>query len=157
MELPTNTYRVEKLSLYSNDSFIIDNGIRLGNLGETIEDGHNSLLLFNKSGDEIIEKYNLKFVKEEDRLSITGTFKKSDNVDIILDNVFDKKTYKMIISSKPYTALCVDLNTSENKDDKLTITKYINDEGFNGKYYLYMKINGKIYDFDLFIDYKNKR
>lgn len=157
MELPTNTYRVEKLSLYSNDTYTTDKGVRLGSLGKTKEDGKKGTLLFDKDGDEVtetIEKYNLKFVKEEDRLAVTGTFKKSDNIDIILDNVFDKKSYKMIISTKPYTALCIDLNTTSNSDEELTVTKYINDEGFNGKYYLYMRINGTVYDFDLFVDYR---
>ena len=72
-----------------------------------------------------------------------------DNVTIILDSPFRQKNYNVRISSKPYTAMCVDVF---NKDE-LTVTKYINDEGLNGKYYLFIKINGKIYDTDMYIYY----
>ena len=44
---------------------------------------------------------------------VTDALKKGEKVQIILDNVFDKKTYNMIISKKPYTALCVDLFNEE--------------------------------------------
>ena len=154
IELPTNTYRVEKLSLYSNDSYSNEFGERLGSLGKTETYNKRPLLIFTKDAKDIIKKYNIKVVKEEDRLVVTGTYKKSDNVDIILDNVFDKKDYKVIVSSKPYTALCVDLNTGSDKDNTLTINRYINDEGLNGKYYLFMKINNKIYDLNLYVDYR---
>ena len=147
--LPTNIYRAEKLSLYANDTFILGEGKSLGTLGETETSKYEPILIFNKDASEVIEKYNIKFVKEDDRLAVTGTFDKSDEVYIVLDNVFSKKSYQMIISSKPYTALCVDLGNNK----ELTVTKYINDVGLYGKYYLYMKINGKVYDFDLYVDY----
>lgn len=149
MVLPTNIYRAEKLSLYANDTFVLGEGKSLGTLGETETSKYEPILLFNNDAKEVIEKYNIKLVKENDRLAVTGTFDKSDEVYIILDNVFSKKSYQMIISSKPYTALCVDLGNNED----LTVTKYINDVGLYGKYYLYMKINGKVYDFDLYVDY----
>lgn len=153
MELPTNTYRVEKLSLYANDTYTINKGISLGTLGATETVTNNTLLSFNKDGQDIIKKYNLKFTKEEDRLIVTGKFLKSDEVYIILDNVFSKKTYNMVISKKPYTAMCVDLFTKEEEENGITVTKYINDVGLSGKYYIFMKINGKIYDFNLYVDY----
>lgn len=149
LELPTNIYRAEKLSLYSNDIYTPIEGKRLGNLGQTETSDHKPILIFNKDAKKVIEKYNIKFTKEEDRLLVTGTFEKSDEVYVILDNVFSKKSYQMIISSRPYTALCVDLGNTQ----ELTVTKYINDEGINGKYYIYMEINGKVYDFDLYVDY----
>lgn len=153
MELPTNTYRVEKLSLYANDIYTINKGVSLGTLGATETVKNNTLLSFNKDAEDIIEKYNLKFTKEEDRLIVTGKFLKSDEVYIILDNVFNKKTYNMIISKKPYTAMCVDIFTKEEEENGITVTKYINDVGLSGKYYIFMKINGKIYDFNLYVDY----
>jgi len=153
MELPTNIYRVEKLSLYANDTYTINKGVSLGTLGATETVKNNTLLSFNKDSDDIIEKYDLKFTKEEDRLIVTGKFLKSDEVYIILDNVFNKKTYNMVISKKPYTAMCVDLFTKEEEENGITVTKYINDVGLSGKYYIFMKINGKVYDFNLYVDY----
>jgi hypothetical protein len=151
--LPSNYYRAEKMSLYSNNEYEPKEGIKLGSLGVTKPSHNDSILLFNKNGDKIINKYNLKFTKETDRLVISGTFKKSDDVSIILDNVFDKKTYDLTISKKPYTALCLDVFTAEEEKNGINVTKYINDEDLKGKYYIYMKINGKYYDFDKFVEF----
>lgn len=153
MTLPTNTYRVEKLSLYSNDTYSLDQGVSLGSLGKTETVKTNTWLSFNKNAKSIIKKYNLTFTKEEDRLVVTGKFLKTDEVYIILDNVFNKKTYNMVISKKPYTAMCVDIFNDEEETNGITVTKYINDVGLNGKYYLFMKINGQVYDFDLSVYY----
>lgn len=151
--LPSNYYRAEKMSLYSNNEYEPKEGIKLGSLGVTKPSHNDSILFFNKNGDKIINKYNLKFIKEADRLVISGTFKKSDDVSIILDNVFDKKTYDLTISKKPYTALCLDVFTAEEEKKGINVTKYINDEDLKGKYYIYMKINGKYYDFDKFVEF----
>lgn len=152
MILPSNSYRVEKLSVYSNDVFYPTKAIRLGNMGETNTSNENVLLAFNKDAKDIIKKYNIKINKEIDRLAITGTFNKDDDVTIILDNVFTKKIYDMVISTKPYTSMCVDIFNTNN-DKGITVTKYINNLNLSGKYYIYMKINNTIYDFDLYVTY----
>lgn len=152
MELPSNYYRAEKLDLYSNDSYMTGTGIHLGNLGKT-KTIRNSFTLFNKNSKNIEEEKEIKITKEFDRLVISGTFKKDDNVQIILDNLFTKKTYNMIISKKPYTAMCVDIFNEEETKKGINVTKYINKDGLSGKYYIYMKINGKVYDFDKYVTF----
>lgn len=154
MELPTNTYRAEKMRLYNGNEYTPKQGIRLGSLGETQTDRNNSILLFNKDATDITKKHNISFTKEVDRLVVTGTFKKTDEVEIILDNVFNKKTYNMVISKKPYTAMCVDVFNKKEEKNGITVSKYINNEGLKGKYYIYMKINGKYYDFDKSVEFK---
>lgn len=151
MTLPSNYYRAEKLSLYANDTYAIGQGIRLGNMGETNTNDDNPTIIFNKDSEKIIEKYNLKITQEIDRLVVTGDFNKKDKVQIILDNIFKNKTYDMIISNKPYTALCVDLN-NQNKGKKITAYKYINYVGLSGKYYIYIKINDQVYDLNTYIN-----
>ncbi|MEG0021579.1 MAG: aryl-sulfate sulfotransferase [Bacilli bacterium] len=153
LNLPTNTYRVEKMALYSNSTYQPKEGIKLGNLGVTKTDKNKNLLLFNKNGKKVVDKYNLKFKKESDRLVVSGKFKKSDEVTIILDNVFRNKTYNLVISKKPYTAMCVDVFNKEEEKNGINVTKYINDEGLSGKYYIYMDINGTVYDFDKYIEF----
>ena len=153
LTLPTNTYRVEKLALYDDDEFKSGKGIRLGNLGVTKTIKNKSLLLFSKKMNKEYKKHNIKITKETDRLVVNGTFKKSDKVEIILDNVFDKKTYNMVISKKPYTALCVDLFSKDEKKNGINVTKYINSVGLNGRYYVYIKINGKIYKTNKFVTF----
>lgn len=154
MELPTNTYRTEKLSLYANNMFKLGKGKRLGNMGKTKTDGKNSSVLFAKQIDKNYKKHNIKITKEVDRLVVTGTFKKSDKVEIILDSIFDKKAYQMIISKHPYTAMCIDVFNEEEKKNGITVTKYINEENIHGKKYIYIKINNKIYDVNQYVIFK---
>lgn len=152
MTLNTNTYRVEKMSLYSNNEFKSGKGIRLGNLGTT-ETITSKPLLFTKKIDDNYKSHDIKITKEIDRLKITGTFKKDDKVEIILDNIFDKITYNMTISKKPYTAMCVDIFTEEEKENGISVTKYINNLGINGKYYIYIKINGTTYNTKKYVEF----
>lgn len=150
MELPGNYYRAEKLNLYSHDTYVQGKGIQLGSLGKT-KTIKNSMILFSKNAEKIAEEKNIKFTKEYDRLVISGTFKKDDKVQIILDNLFTKKTYNMVISKKPYTAMCVDIFNEEELENGINVTKYINEDELSGKYYVYMKINGKVYDFSKYV------
>ena len=152
MEIPGNYYRAEKLELYANDTYMSGKGIQLGNLGET-KTIRNSFVLFNKDADEIIKEKSISITKEYDRLVVNVTFKKEDKVEIILDNLFTKKTYNMVISKKPYTAMCVDVFNEEETKNGISVTKYINEVGMSGKYYIYIKINGKVYDFDKYVTF----
>lgn len=145
IELPTNTYRVEKLSLYSEYNYSTGPGISLGSLGVTKSDGIGAPFIFSSYDKSIIEKYNISFVKESDRLVFNGTFSKSDKVSVILNRLSSRKYYNVIISNKPYAAMCVDLFNEESSDDKINVTKYINNDGLTDRYELYVKINGKIY------------
>lgn len=153
MHLPSNYYRVEKMNLYSDNEFHLGSGVHLGSLGSTPTSTKKPILLFTKSIDENYKSYQINVVKEYDRLVITGTWKKTDSVQMILDNTFDKKVYDVRISKKPYTAMCIDIFNEED----ITVTKYINDESLQGKYYLYIKINGSIYDLDRYVIYKEKK
>lgn len=154
MDLPTNNYRVEKLSLYSNAVFKPGKGEHLGSIGKTKEDGKKAYVyLFAKKFNDIKKKHQISFTEEVDRLAIRGTFKKGQSVDIILDNVFDTKAYHMTISKKPYTAMCVDVFNEKEKKNGIQVTKYINKEGLHGKYYIYMRIDGKLYDTNQFITF----
>lgn len=153
MELPTNFYRSEKMNLYGSDQYKIGMGSRIGNMGKTKTTEKNPIIIWNKEDKKIYDKYNLQITKEIDRLVVKGTFKKEDKVQIILDSLFDKKTYNMIISKKPYTAMCIDVFNEEEQKNGITVTKYINDIGIKGKYYIYLKINGTVYDINQYIEY----
>ena len=120
-------------------------------MGKTPTSKNNSILVFNKNIDEKFNSHEITIEKEIDRLVISGTFKPEDKVSIILDNVFDKKTYDLIISKKPYTAMCIDIFNEEEKENGIKVYKYINDVGLKGKYYLYMKINNTIYDLNQYV------
>ncbi|MDD2435100.1 MAG: aryl-sulfate sulfotransferase [Bacilli bacterium] len=150
LNLPGHYYRTEKLNLYANDEYTPGIGKRLGSLGIT-PTNDNKLLFLKKEANGIKDKYNLNVFKESDRLVVNGIFKQTDEVQIILDNLFDKKTYNVIIAKRPYTAMCIDIFNEEEIKNGLNITKYINDEGLSGKYYIYIKINGTIYTFNKYV------
>lgn len=155
LKINTNNYRVEKMSLYPNyNEFSTKLSKRLGTLGKTKVTKEN--VAFNLNSAEIdsnYEKHNISIEKEIDRLKITGHFKKSEKVNIILKKNMKAKYYEVKISKKPYTALCVDLFKEEENEDGLDITKYINGAGLKGKYDIYIEINSKIYNTDLYVEF----
>ena len=65
-----------------------------------------------------------------------------------------QKNYNVIISKKPYAAMCVDLFNEDNNSDSITVTKYINDLGLHDRYEIYLKINGKIYKMNKAVTFK---
>ena len=152
--LPTNNYRVEKMSLYSeSENFNLVKANRLGSLGKTdVTKNKVGPIINSKKIDDEYSKYNIELSKEVDRLVVTGTFQKSDKVNIILYQNLISNYYYTRISKKPYTALCVDLNTEEDSNG-LRITKYINQEGLKGKYSIYLEINGNLYNTNSFIEF----
>jgi hypothetical protein len=151
MHLSANYYRAEKMSLYSNANFKLGVGKNLGNMGVTPTVKNTSIVMFNRNINNEFKKHNVEFIKEYDRLVVSGIFKKEDKVEIILDSVFSKRTYELKVSKKPYTAMCIDIFNEEELQNGIKVYKYINDTGLSGKYYLYMKINGTIYDLNQYV------
>ena len=151
LKLPTNTYRVEKMNPYGNDKYQKQTAQRLGTLGQTKKKLKYGFILNSSKIDENYKKHDIKLTKEEDRLVLNGAFKKSDKVEILLYNKMKINTYKVPISKRAYTALCVDILTKEEKKNGINITKYINSTGLKGKYSLYIKINNKTYNTEKYI------
>ena len=138
MNVNSTLYNTKKMSLYANDVYTGVYGVRLGSLGESKTVG-NHLLLGAKSDDEILDKYKISLYKDVFGLKVKGTFKESDDVEIILDNVLDKKTYTLIDG------------TTSNK--KITTSRYISEDGIKGKYYIYLKINDIIYKLHKYVNF----
>lgn len=150
--LPTNNYRVEKLSLYTENDYENTLGKRLGSLGETKVSKKDNKFIKTVEIDDDYNNRNITLTNEEDRLVISGKFKKEENVSFILRKGFTNNYYDQIISKKPYTALCVDIFTEEETNDGINITRYINKETLRGKYSIYIKINDKIYKTNNYIE-----
>ena len=154
IELPTNNYRVEKMDLYvSSEQLKLGEGKKIGSLGKTASEQSLAILFNAKKPDEEYDNYNISLTKEEDRLVINGTFKKGTTVEIVLANDLMVNTYEWRISKRPYTALCVDIFTEEENEFGLNINKYINSEGLKGKYSIYIKINGELYNTLQFVEF----
>ena len=153
--LPTNNYRVEKMSLYTGKE-----NLKLGLASEKGSLGHTSVDKFrigvigeNYEIDEEYESHNISFVKEKDRLVVKGLFKRLTDVNVILYKNMTMKYYNVPVSKKPYTALCVDILTEEETEKGITVTKYINEDGLNGKYSIYIEIDGVIYNTGEYVEF----
>ena len=155
IKLPTNNYRVEKMSLYDVDTkFRLDSASRLGSLGITESDGTSlSILSFPSKIDDEYNSHNISFVNEEDRIVFTGQFKRGTDVNVVLYKKGLLKKYNVQISKKPYTALCVDVFTDEENENGIVVTKYINKEGLRGNYSLYLEIDGKLYNTERYVEF----
>ena len=155
MKLPTNTYRVEKMSLYNDDeNFELSNSKRLGSLGKT--KSKSSKITFNLKDNKTDKEYkshDINITKEIDRLVVKGRFKKGTNVNIILYKNLKTKIYNFPVSKKPYTALCVDILTDLETEKGISVTKYINNDGLNGKYSIYIEIDGKLYNTEEYVEF----
>lgn len=151
LKLPTNTYRVEKMNPYANDKYQKESAQRLGTLGQTKKKLKFGFIMNSSKIDKNYQKHDIKLTKEEDRLVLNGTFKKSDKVEILLYKKMKINTYKVPISKRSYTALCVDILTNEEKKNGINITKYINKSSLKGKYSVYIKINNKTYNTEKYI------
>lgn len=148
LKLPTNNYRVEKMSLYTgNEKLELGPTKRKGTLNSTKVDKFTIGTINNSyETDQEYKEHNITITKEIDRLVFKGTFKKLTNVNIILYKNMTQKIYNVPVSKKPYTALCVDVFSEEEQENGITITKYINNKGLTGKYSIYIEINGTIYN-----------
>lgn len=150
--LPTNNYRVEKMSLYGNDTFELEEAEVKGTLGETEVDKTSFGFITNtKEIDNEYKSHNITITNEEDRLEVSGRFRRGTEVKAILYQNGKIKEYNIPISKRPYTAMCVDIFTEEENEKGIVVTKYINKENLSGKYSLYLQINDTIYKTDKYI------
>lgn len=154
LELPTNNYRVEKMSLYGTDKFSLDSALEKGSLGVTDTSKKKFVMFMNgKSMDNTYKKHDIKITKEKDRLAISGTFKKGTAVNVILYKDMMKYVYPMRVSKTPYTALCVDLGNNSNDEENIDAVKYINADGLIGKYTIYIEIDGTLYNTNKYVEF----
>lgn len=153
--LPTNNYRVEKMSLYTdNEKLELGRAKELGSLGKTKADSKKLWLYKNvKEIDDEYEKHEISIEKEKDRLVFTGRFKKGEEVNVILYKNMIASYYNVPISKRPYTALCVDVFTEEENQNGIVVTKYINNVGLYDNFSIYVEIDGTIYKTDQYVNF----
>ena len=116
------------LPLYNIDTYKIEKGIKFINQEKTKVAKKKIMLLNYKKTDKKYKKYKIKLLKESDRLIVDGQFKENEKAYIILDKFLDKKVYNI------HKGL-----------------NYVNKEGLNGNYSIYIKINNNIYKTDNYV------
>ena len=155
LKLPTNNYRVEKMSLYVKDENLeLKNASRVGTLGKTdVDDKKITAIIDSVKIDDEYKSHNITIAKEIDRLVVKGRFLRGTEVNIILYKNMISNYYNVKVSKKPYTALCVDVFSEEENEKGITVTKYINEDDLKGKYSIYLEIDGIIYDTNTLVEY----
>lgn len=155
IKLPTNNYRVEKMSLYApNEEYKPTGAVSLGSLGETpVSSVKYGFVARTQDGQNIIEDQEIKTTKEYDRLVFSGRFKQGQKVELILAQGLEQRAYDIRVSKKPYTALCVDIFTEEETEKGIMVTKYINQDALSGRYSLYLNLDGQLYNLDRYIEF----
>ena len=154
IKLPTNNYRVEKMSLYGDEKFSLGGQTKIGSLGKT--DVDKTSLGFGigaKDIEEIKEEHEITLTKESDRLVFKGRFLRGTKVEVLLYKNGLMKSYEVPISKKPYTALCVDVFTEEETENGIVVTKNINAEGLKGQYAIYVKIDNTLYNTGRYVEF----
>ena len=150
--LPTNNYRVEKMDIYENEVFSLGGQSKVGSLGKTeVDDKSIFFGIGAHDFEEIKDSHEIQLTKEVDRLVFSGRFLRGTEVEVLLYQNGFAKSYDVPISKKPYTALCVDVFTEEETENGIVVTKYINQEELNGKYSIYLKIDGILYDTEQYV------
>ena len=153
IKLPSNNYRVEKMSLYGKDNFKLGSATTKGTLGKTeVSKTRFGFMTNTKKIDKEYKNHNITITNEEDRLEVKGRFKRGTEVKVLLYKNGEVKEYEVPISKKPYTAMCVDIFTEEENKNGIVVTKYINKDGLEGKYSLYLQINDTIYKTGKYIE-----
>ena len=151
--LPTNNYRVEKMSLYvENENYEMGEAKRIGSLGVTdVTEERFGFILGTTDISEFDRDFSV--TEEVDRIVVSGRYKQGEDVNILLYQNMNIKEYHVSVSKKPYTALCLDIFTEDETENGIVVNKYINSEGLKGKYSVYLEIDGVIYDTGEYVEF----
>ena len=139
MKINHDIYSAKNTKMYAGDIFMIGDMMTFGSTGITPTTKDDPLLLYKKDSS-VFKHYNLKLSRNSNFLVVKGTFKKTDKVQIILDNVLSKKTYDVDV-----------LSGNETISGKMDTSTYISQEGVYGKYYIYLKVNGTTYKLSKYV------
>jgi hypothetical protein len=140
--LPTNMYRVEKMNMYEQYTYELGEGSYLGGLGKTSYNSKFGLPINSLKSDDL----NIELINEIDRLVVKGKFKKGQSAKVILYKNWKMNIYDIRISKRPYTALCIDVFTTDEDEDGIEVIKNINKEGLKGEYSIYLEIDNELYN-----------
>ena len=100
MIIPNNYFRAKKMSLYSNNNFSLDSGIRLGNLGVTQTDNNDKTYDFGSALTYIPDRYAVELTKESDRFIFKSEIFNDSNVSLILKNKKEINVYQKIVKTR---------------------------------------------------------
>lgn len=93
-------------------------------------------------GEELAQK--LILTQEQDRLMVTATLNKHDNLDLILVNEEELRIYPVQTDTQP--GMCVAVFNQPKSPDVSTLIQTISAEGLEGTWHIYYLFNQQLYD-----------
>ena len=143
--VPANMYRGEEFPVYGdNEAFTAGKGRSIGSLGRTPQISSDGFALDEAA--VLPDCYELSARDEGDRYDINGMFSEGDDVIIILNSMREQLAYHLKTKIPPLT-MKEGADRCENGRRNFWI--YINKEGINPDYELYLSVNGNIYKTDI--------
>mgnify|MGYP003377206496 CR=1 FL=1 len=148
LKIPANIYRAEMMDVSKTTLTPLKSGSLLGSLGVTTfktEADLSSKLKFSEAQrvDEELAK-KLILTQEQDRLMVTATLNKHDNLDLILVNEKELRVYPVQTDTQP--GMCVAVFNQPKSPDVSTLIQTISAEGLDGTWHIYYLFNQQLYD-----------
>lgn len=148
LKIPAHIYRAEMIDVSKTTMTPLTSGSLLGTLGMTTfktEADLSSKLKFSEAqtiGEELAQK--LILTQEQDRLMVTATLNKHDNLDLILVNEEELRIYPVQTDTQP--GMCVAVFNQPKSPDVSTLIQTISAEGLEGTWHIYYLFNQQLYD-----------
>ena len=146
LKIPANIYRSEMIDVSAMKMAPLQSAQRKGNLGITrYETSVEEKLNFHKA-EKMDEKLteNISFAKEVDRLILTATLHKHDDLDLLLVQDDQMRVYTVQTDTQP--GVCVGFFNQPGKSDYSTLVQTISAEGLKGQWHLYLLFNDRLID-----------
>ena len=150
LKLPYNTYRTEKINLYDNLYYGLEEGLNLGRQEDTFYKEIIDEKIKPTKTIEDLKENEIQLILEHDRLSVKGVYHKADFVDIIIVKNDKQYVYEVPTKLTSYTAMCAYIpNDDHISDEYSTVIKYITN--LEGENHIYIRKNKEIYDLNMMI------
>ncbi len=148
IKIPANIYRAEMIDVSKTTMTPLESGRLLGSLGVTAyqtEDDLESKLKFSEAqpiDGELAAKLTL--TQEQDRLMVTATLNKHDNLDLILAKEEEVRIYPVQTDTQP--GMCVAVFNQPKSPDVSTLIQTVSAEGLDGTWHVYYRFNKQLID-----------
>ena len=148
IKIPANIYRAEMIDVSKTTMTPLESGRLLGSLGVTAyqtEDDLESKLKFSEAQpieEELAAKLTL--TQEQDRLMVTATLNKHDNLDLILAKEEEVRIYPVQTDTQP--GMCVAVFNQPKSPDVATLIQTVSAEGLDGTWHVYYQFNNQLID-----------
>ena len=146
LKIPANIYRAEMIDVSTLKMAPLQNAQRKGDLGVTLYSSSTDEKLNFSKAEPMDEKLreNVSFNKEADRLIISATLHKHDDMDLLLVQDDQMRVYTVQTDTQP--GVCVGFFNQPSRPDYSTLVQTISAKELEGQWHLYLLFNDRLID-----------